>query len=251
MDSIIAKLLHLDQESDDSLRKILEQNGLRQVSHSDSHNYSLTFDDGKVFPDQLVVIGYDKDLDLNFTGWLTSYQQKEADESMSIYAMPIDDVTKILGPRCAEVKTSAGLIEVPTSNAPLSFTSLPFERKDFPLAISIEKTVTLPTELLCHMYIPAGTNLMSILAAFCTVYGFTSKTPLNDSTCTGRVTMPLVLFTGRGIAGTEYAMAVGDLDAVVAAQRDYIKNNFSNNFLRKSTLHAKMFVNKYKKILNK
>ncbi len=251
MDSIIGRLLNLDQESDHSFRRILEQNGLCQVSHNQSHNYNLSFDDGKISPDQLVVVGYDKDLDFNFRDWLVSYQQKEANELMSVYTMSIDDSVKLLGPRCAKVNTSAGLIEVPTLNLPLHFTSLPFERKDFPLAISVERNTVLPTELLCQVYLPAETNLVDILTAFNTMYGNVSEESFDNSTCTGRITMPLVMFTGKGISGTEYAISMEDLEAVIAAQKDYIKNNLGNNFARKSVHHAQSFVNKYGKILGK
>ena len=162
--------------------------------------------------------------------------------------MPVDDATKILGPRLSPVKTSAGQIHVP-SIQPMKFTALPFERKDLILAISIEKTVTLPTELLCQVYLPAETNMVDMLASFAALYGY-SPNGKSNSTCTGRITMPLVMFTGKGVKGTEYAMSVDDLEGVIAAQQDYIKNNISNNFARKSVLHAQTVVNKYKKLIS-
>ena len=130
----------------------------------------------------------------------------------------------------------------------MKFTALPFERKDLVLAISIEKTVTLPTELLCQVYLPAETNMVDMLASFAVLYGF-SLDGKSTSTCTGRITLPLVMFTGKGLNGTEYAMAVDDLEGVIAAQQDYIKNNISNNFARKSVLHAQTVVNRYKKLV--
>jgi len=250
MSLIIGKLLGFEQESTATLRSALENNGLRQVYHGRSHNENLSFNDEKILPDQLVVIGYDKDLDIGFKEWLTSYQQKDPDEPMSVYTMSVDDATKVLGPRYSTMKTSRGQIEVPTLKTPTKFTTLPLERKDLPLAVSIERNVILPTELLCQIYVPADTNLMDIMASFGSVFGYPpSEENYPDSSCTGRVTLPVALFTGKGNGSTEYVMATEELEAVIYSQENYVNDNKANNFSRRSLHHAQSFVNKYSKLL--
>lgn len=229
MTSLIGKLLDYDQGSEDTLRVILEQQGFKQIATAVSNHHDLTFDEGKISPDQVVVIGYDKDLNLNFDDWFALHQEKQGTESMSIYTQAIDAAAKNLGPRTHIVYTSSGQVCLPTLDKPVQYVSLPFQRKEFTLAITVERNLTLPTELLCGVYV-----------------GRDAAMDYNS-----RLTLPVAFFTVRGQEGIEYLMISKELEEVIQAQKEYVKDNYQNAAIRKTVHHTQAFINKYKKLVKK
>ncbi len=243
MDSLIDELFDLNQDSSQSLRSILNQKGFRKIHCGQVSVHSLKFDDSVINPDQLVIVGYDKDLDLSFEQLLESYQHKVGGESVSIYAAPIDNIVAFLGPRVQSVQTSGGEIYVPSVNQQAKFVALPLKRKEIPLAISIVRELTIPLELLDQLYLPSATSpvfmssLMTHAISIC-------------EDLTGVITTPIAMYTGKGKTSTEYTIALNDLKAAVTAQRDYIRDNVGDSSQRKSCNSAQAFVNKYKKLLH-
>lgn len=242
MDSLIDAVFNLNQDSDQSLRAILNQRGFHKIHCGQVSARSFKFDDSGIYPDQLVIVGYDKDLDLSFEQLLESYPHKKDGESVSIYASSIDDAVTFLGPRVHKVQTSGGEIYVPSVNPLTKFAALPLERKEISLAISIVRELTLPLELLDQAYFPSTTN--PIFTSSLMVYAMS-----NGEGHTGEITTPIAMYTGKGKTSTEYAIALSDIKAAVMAQRDYIRDNTGDRSLLKILNSAKVFVNNYGKIL--
>lgn len=242
MDSLIDKIFDLNQDSDQSLRAILNQKGFHKIHCGQVSAHSLKFDDSNIYLDQLVIIGYDKDLDLSFEQLLESYPPKKDEESVSIYAASIDDTIAFLGPRAHRVQTSGGMICVPSVNPLAKFVVLPLEKKEIPLAISIVRELTIPLELLDQAYLPSATS--PVFTSSFIAYAIS-----NGESRTGKITTPIAMYTGKGKTSTEYAIAVNDIEAAVTAQRDYIRGNTGDRSRRKSLNSAQAFVDKYKPLI--
>lgn len=242
MDSLIDEIFDLNQDSDRSLRVILNQRGFHKIHCGQVFGHGLKFDDSGIHPDQLVIIGYDKDLDLSFEQLLESYQHKKGGESVSVYAASIDDTVAFLGPRVHSVRTSGGEIYVPGVNMQSKFAALPLERKEIPLAISIARELTIPMGLLDQLYLPSAA--LPVPMSSLMVLAISSGEGRS-----GGITTPIAMYTGKGKTSTEYAIALSDLKAAVTAQRDYIRDNVGDSSQRKSIKSAQAFVDKYKTML--
>lgn len=249
MDGLLEKIF--DHNDQDSLRTVIEEKGFKPIYHGNTSHWDIQFDDSAVLPQHLLLIGYDKDLDLSFQQLVASYQQKEENDSVTIYTQPLDDTLHMVGPKLHKVQTSGGEVELPRIYPCTRFVILPFQRKDVPLVLTIYREVTIPAELLNPLYLSEDTNLESFLAPLLGGFADASNKTSDDSSCRGRITMPIALFTGKGKNSTEYIFTVDDLEADIEAQRRYVKDNKMDHSLRSSISHAKNFINKYKALLPK
>ena len=249
MDGLLEKIF--DNNDQDSLRTVIEEKGFKPIYRGNASYGDIKFDDSVVLPQHLILIGYDKDLDLSFQQLVASYQQKEENDSVTIYTQPLDDILHIVGPKLHKVQTSGGEVELPSIYPCTRFVILPFQRKDIPLVLTIYREVTIPAELLNPLYLSEDTNLESFLAPLLGISADESNETNDNSSCSGRITMPIALFTGKGKNSTEYIFTVDDLEADIEAQRRYVKDNKTDHSLRRSLLHAQTFINKYKALLPK
>ncbi len=248
MDGLLEKIF--DNNDQDSLRTIIEEKGFKSIYQGNTSHWDIQFDDSVVLPQHLLLIGYDKDLDLSFEQLVASYQQKEENDSVTIYTQPLDDTLHMIGPKLQKVQTSGGEVELPSVYPHTRFVILPFQRKDIPLAITIYREVTIPAELLNPLYLSENTSLESVLAPLLGGFAYSAgNEAYDDSSYRGKVTTPIALFTGRGKNNTEYIFTVDDLEAAVESQRRYIKDKKMDPSLRRSLPHAQTFVNRYKSLI--
>lgn len=232
MDIVLAKLI--EGSATLTFRETFENKGLKKLYQGLTNNWDLKFDEWDLKPNSLVLIGYDKDLDFNLDDWGEFYEQKNKNDSVSVYSASIEVMVSYLGSATHQIKTAYGILMVPTIKPLITYIPLPFQKQEFILAISIEKEVIIPTELVSLICIPQNSDLGS-------------------KNFYGRITLPISMYTGRGEGGLEYFMALENLHFAVGTQNQYLQDNNNQSkersTMRENIIRTKKFLKKYGKLL--
>ncbi|MEK6900320.1 MAG: hypothetical protein AABX05_04310 [Nanoarchaeota archaeon] len=246
MYSILGGLIGFEECPDNTFREIIGEIGFKKVFSGRSSDHKLVLDDHKVREEQLVIVGYDADLDLNPKGWLTSYQQKSMAEPFTVYSLPFDILYGKIGSGRSIVNTSVGQQYLPSVDKDAQFIALPLKRDRLALFISVISEAEFPAELLLFKYLPPNTSIFDLFGE-----NFDSS-DLNlpkQSSCVGRLTLPTAFYTVRGREGTEYVTTKGSLETVLNAQQEFIDQNMADPNLYPEVKSARDFFIKYSALL--
>lgn len=218
MDGILRVLLDA-RNGRAKIREAAERAGFTKIHSGETSRWELKFNDwGVVDINSLVLVGYDKDLDKTAGDYIPFYEEKDSDDSVSVYTLPLEKAIKKLAGPTKKVKASGGEMEVPYRFPNTSFVASPFFSSRLVLWSSVERYITIPMTLANPVYL-SGNNKQKrkeLRKVMGKVTGYRWFGRLPDIS---EITMPFTMFAGKGRQDIEYFITNKHLMQVLLAQK--------------------------------
>jgi len=244
MEHILGKLLRYNELKYIPVRQALEQRGFSRFDSGKTIDLNLTFNDFPLPGQNLVAIGYDRDLDLHPFEWISHYPEKKDDESFSIYTLPLDQINKSLqSSPTRTLQLGSRTYSVPYFSSNTRFIKMNLDTEEETLFISASRKVTLPNELLIRMYSPEDDLSNLLRNNFQSAYGLQPFFPGIKLQPPDELTMPLSLFK----IGDEYVFTANSLASMIVNQRHFLDQykNHPHQSKNPKIVHARRFVNRF------
>lgn len=246
MFSILSELLDIEDVLNNSMRFVIEQTNFNRVGQGKTKDWDFILKEDQLPLNDLLLIGYDKDLDKNLFEWTTAYEQKGKAEDFTIYSLSLAEVMRKLSPNLYPVQVPGSTLTFPCVNPQTELIELPFEKKTIPLFSSVDHELIIPTELASIAYIPSDQDLSEAIASQLDdlFEEFEGDAPENLN-FKGIVTLPFALFTGGNLKDSKYISTTECLAVALIAQQDLVGANKTDLSMRERINHASEFINKY------
>lgn len=246
MFSILSELLNIEDVLNNSMRFVIEQTNFKRVCQGKTKDWDFILKEDQLPLNDLLLIGYDKDLDKNLFEWAATHEQKEKADDFTVYALSLAEVIRKLSPNLYPVQVPSSTLTFPCVNPQTELIELPFEKKTVSLFSSVDHELIIPTELASIAYIPSDQDLSGAIASQLDdlFEEFKEDAPENLN-FKGIVTLPFALFTGGNLKGSKYISTTECLAVALIAQQDFVSANKTDASMREKINHASEFINKY------
>lgn len=247
MFSILSELLNIEDILNNSMRFVIERTNFKQICQGKTKDWDFILEEDKLPLNDLLIIGYDKDLDKNLSEWTAAYEQKEKADDFTIYSLPLVEVIRKLSPNLYLVQVPGSKLTLPCLDPQTELIELPLEKKTLPLFSSIDHKLIIPTELVSIAYIPPNEDLSETITPYLDDF---FENELNEDVPENpnfkeMITLPFALFTGGNLSDSKYVSAVEGLTLALIAQQDFVSANKTDVSMREKINHASEFINKY------
>ncbi len=251
MFSIISELLNIEGILTDSMRSVIKQGNFKEVYRGKTKDGDFILEENKLPLSDLLVIGYDKDLDKNLFEWIAAYEQKRETEDFSVYSLPLSEVINRLGSKIYPVQVPGSKLTLPCLDPQIELIELPFEKETVFLFSSADYKLTIPTELASMAYIPADEDISETIAfQLDDLFEYeVDEDAIKNFNLKGMITLPFALFTGGKLGNSKYVSTAESLNLMVVAQQDFVSANQRDFSLQERINHASKFVKKYLPLL--
>jgi len=244
-------MLRCDDHRSRPIREVITQRGFKEVYSGKSNNWDVTFDEfSTLHPGSLIVMGYNTDLDQNIRRWMYDYEDKGISDPVTVYFMDLEDAVKNWYLPTRDIEINGNKTKLPFLHSDTTYISLPVERSEAGLFLSMNREIIIPTELMSRMYVLEKTRkrlLKRHLMSYCgasVYYG-----PRSEPPCGGEMTLPVSLITVKGKSGIEYLYTGQALSENIGTLGKVIGANKNKSKLRHKVDHNRRFVAKHQSLL--